>query len=77
MPITTSQTLRMVFRSQGGTSMTISLDNPRTDVTAAEIETVMDTIITKNIFSTNGGDLASKYDIKVVDRTTNDLYDPA
>ncbi|MTI85742.1 MAG: DUF2922 domain-containing protein [Firmicutes bacterium] len=77
MPITTSQTLRMVFRSQGGTSMTISLDNPRTDVTAAEIETVMDTIITKNVFSTNGGDLASKYDIKVVDRTTNDLYDPA
>ena len=77
MPITTSQTLRMVFRSQGGTSMTISLDNPRTDVTAAEIETAMDTIITKNVFSTNGGDLASKYDIKVVDRTTNDLYDPA
>jgi len=77
MPITTSQTLRMVFRSQGGTSMTISLDNPRTDVTAAEIETAMDTIITKNVFSTNGGDLVSKYDIKIVDKTSNDLYDPA
>jgi len=77
MPVTTSQTLRMVFRSQGGTSMTISLDNPRSDVTAAEIEAAMDTIINKNIFNTTGGDLASKYDIKIVDKTTNDLYDPA
>ncbi|MTI82656.1 MAG: DUF2922 domain-containing protein [Firmicutes bacterium] len=67
----------MTFRSQGGTSMTISLDNPRTDLTAAEVETVMDTIIAKNIFSTNGGDLASKYDVKIIDKTTNDLYDPA
>lgn len=77
MPITTSQTLRMTFRSQGGTSMSISLDNPRTDVTAAEIEAVMDTIIAKNIFNTTGGDLASKYDVKIIDKTTNDLYDPA
>ena len=77
MPVTTSQTLRMVFRSQGGNSMTISLDNPRSDVTAAEIEAAMDTIISKNIFNTTGGDLASKYDIKIVDKTTNDLYDPA
>jgi len=77
MPVTTSQTLRMVFRSQGGTSMTISLDNPRSDVTAAEIEAAMNTIISKNIFNTTGGDLASKYDIKIVDKTTNDLYDPA
>jgi hypothetical protein len=77
MPVTTSRTLRMVFRSQGGTSMTISLDNPRSNVTAAEIEAAMDTIISKNIFNTTGGDLASKYDIKIVDKTTNDLYDPA
>jgi len=77
MPVTNSQTLRMVFRSQGGTGMTISLDNPRTDVTAADIEAAMDLIISKNIFNTNGGDLASKYDIKIIDRTTNDLYDPA
>jgi len=77
MSVTTSQTLRMVFRSQGGTSMTISLDNPRSDVTAAEIEAAMDTVISSNIFNTTGGDLASKYDIKIVDKTTNDLYDPA
>lgn len=76
MAVTSSRTLRMVFRSQGGTSMTISLDNPRADLTAAEIEAAMDLIIAKNIFNTNGGDLASKYDIKIVDQTTNDLYDP-
>ncbi|MTI83284.1 MAG: DUF2922 domain-containing protein [Firmicutes bacterium] len=61
MPTTNSQSLRMVFRSQAGTIMTISLDNPHTDLTATEIEAAMDTIIAKNLFSTNGGDLTEKY----------------
>jgi len=35
----------------------------------------MDQIITKNIFLTSGGELISKRDIKVVDTTTDDLFD--
>jgi len=34
-------------------------------------------LITKNIFLTTGGPLVAKQDIKIIDRTTNDMYDPA
>ncbi|AEG16844.1 MULTISPECIES: DUF2922 domain-containing protein [Desulfofundulus] len=77
MAVTTTQTLRMVFKNQSGSNFTISLDNPRDNVTAAEIEAVMDLIISRNVFLTGGGALVSKQDVQIVDRTTNDLYDPA
>ena len=77
MAVTIAQTLRMVFRNEAGSNFTLSLDNPRDDLTAAEIEAAMDSIITKNIFLTTGGPLVAKQDIKIVDRTTNDMYDPA
>ncbi|MBE3589129.1 MAG: DUF2922 domain-containing protein [Thermoanaerobacteraceae bacterium] len=77
MPVTTTQTLRMVFRNENGSNFTISLDNPKNDLTAAQIEAAMDLIISKNVFLTNGGALVSKQDVQIVDRTTNDLYDPA
>ena len=36
----------------------------------------MDLVIARNIFSSSGGDLVSKQDIRIIDSTTNDLYDP-
>lgn len=73
----TTQTLRMVFKNENGSNFTINLDNPRDNVTPAEIETAMDTIIAKNVFLTPGGALVAKQDIKIIDRTVNDLYEPS
>lgn len=69
--------LRLVFAAADGQSMSITLDSPKAGLTAQEIETVMDTIIAKNIFQSAGGDLVSKKDAKIIDTTTNDMYDPA
>lgn len=77
MAAVTTQTLRMVFKNENGSNFTISLDNPRDNITATEIKSAMDTIIAKNVFLTPGGALVSKQDIKIVDRTTDDVYDPA
>lgn len=74
---TNTKTLRLVFRNQEGKNVTISLDNPRSDVTSAEIEAAMDLVIARNIFTSSGGDLVSKQDIRIIDSTTNDLYTPA
>ena len=71
-----TKTLRMVFKNQAGTNYTLTLDDPREDVTGAEIVGIMDQIIAANVISTSGGDLVSKYDVKIIDRTVNDLYDP-
>ena len=73
---TNAKTLRMVFRNQAGKNVTISMDSPRDDVTSAEIEAAMDLIIARNIFTSAGGDLVSKQDIRIIDSTTDDLFDP-
>lgn len=75
MATTTKKVLRMTFNNASGNAVTITLPQPKADLTAAQIETVMDQIITKNIFLTSGGELISKRDIKIVDTTTNDLYE--
>lgn len=68
------QTLRMTFLNAGGKSVVMSLDNPKDDLTEAGVKAVMDTIITKNIFITTGGDLVSKVGAKIVDTTDTVLF---
>lgn len=73
----TTRVLRMTFRNQSGSNVSISLNNPRTDLTAAEVTASMDLVIAKNIFTSAGGDLVSKQDAQLIDTTTTDLYTPA
>lgn len=75
MASTTKKVLRMTFNNASGNAVTITLPQPKAGLTAAEIEAVMDQIITRNIFLTPGGELISKRDAKIIDTTTNDLYD--
>lgn len=75
MAVTTKKILRMTFNNTSGNAVTITLPQPKADLTTAQIEAVMDQVIAKNIFLTAGGELVSKRDIKIVDTTTNDLYE--
>jgi hypothetical protein len=64
----------MAFLSQAGKNVTLSLDNPRNDLTAAEVQASMDLIIARNIFTSTGGDLVSKVNARVIDTTTTELF---
>ncbi|ODA40633.1 DUF2922 domain-containing protein [Desulfosporosinus sp. BG] len=75
MASTSKKVLRMTFNSALGSAVSITLPEPKADLTAAQIEAVMDQIIAKDIFLTSGGALVSKRDVKIVDTTTDDLYD--
>ncbi|MDR3543955.1 MAG: DUF2922 domain-containing protein [Desulfosporosinus sp.] len=75
MATTTKKVLRMTFNNSSGNVVTITLPEPKASLTAAQIEAVMDQIITKNIFLTAGGELVSKRDVKIIDTTTDDLFD--
>ena len=75
MAITTKKVLRMTFNNAAGKIVTMTLDQPKEGITSAEIETVMDQIIDRDIFFTSGGGLVSKRDIKIVNTTTEDLYE--
>ncbi|AHF07260.1 hypothetical protein DESME_09630 [Desulfitobacterium metallireducens DSM 15288] len=74
MALATTQVLKMVFLTPLNKQVTISLNNPKDTLTAAEVQGVMDTMIARNIFMTTNGELASKVSARIIDTTTNELF---
>ena len=66
--------LLMTFKSSDDKKVSITVDNPREDLTETEIKEAMNTIIEKDIFSPNGGSLVSAVSAKAVQTDTTD-YD--
>jgi hypothetical protein len=66
-------TLQLVFRNELGSLFTINVASPKATLTEAEITTVMDLILTKNIFRSTGGLLVSKVRARHVSREAVDL----
>ena len=64
--------LLMTFKTSDDKKVSITVDNPREDLTETEIKEAMNTIIEKDIFSPNG--LVSAVSAKVVQTDTTD-YD--
>ncbi|CEI73340.1 DUF2922 domain-containing protein [Romboutsia hominis] len=66
--------LLMSFKTVSGKKVSISVDEPRENLTEQEIKTAMTTILSKNIFKPGGEDLASLVEAKVVETGTTE-YD--
>lgn len=66
--------LVMTFKSSDDKNISISVDDPREDLSEREIKEAMDTILEKDIFSPNGGSLVSAVSAKVVQTDTTE-YD--
>ena len=67
--------LVMTFKTTDDKKVSISVDNPREDLSENEIKSAMELIKDKNIFAPNGADLAALVSAKVVqtDTTNYDL----
>ena len=67
--------LIMTFKTTDDKKVSLSVDNPREDITEAEIKAAMDLVIAKNIFAPGGADIVSTVEAKVVvtDTTPYDL----
>ena len=67
--------LVMTFKTTDEKKVSISVDNPREDLSEEEIKTTMELIKDKNIFAPGGSDLAALVSAKVVqtDTTNYDL----
>lgn len=66
----------MTFLDSGGSPFNITLQNPKDNITAQDIISVMDLILQKNIFQGKNGDLMSKYDARIIETNSEDLYNP-
>ena len=67
--------LVMTFKTTDDKKVSISVDNPREDLSEEEIKTAMELIKDKNIFAPGGSDLAALVSAKIVqtDTTNYDL----
>ena len=71
----TTKKLVMNFKTTGDKKISISVDNPKEDITESEIRSVMTLILSSNIFLPNGDELSLLVDAKIVetDTTSYDL----
>lgn len=67
------RTLEMVFATDLNKKQTIRVNNARTDLTAAQINTAMDNLIGKNIFNGSAGRLTGKAGARIVTRDTSEF----
>ena len=58
--------LVMTFKTTDDKKVSLTVDNPREDLTEEEVKTAMELIKEKNIFAPGGADLASLFSAKVV-----------
>jgi len=76
MAVTTNRVLRLTFTTAGGKTFAITIPNPKVDLQQAEVAAAMDSIIASDLFLTSSGALTGIRDIRVIDTSTNDLFDP-
>lgn len=71
----TTKILLMTFANEDGKKVSLSIDDPREDLTEEEIKATMDLVVSNNLFAPNGYDLVSSVEAKVVvtDTTPYDL----
>lgn len=65
--------LMMTFKTDEDKNVSISVDEPRTNVTEAEVKTVMELIVEKNIFSMSGAALVELIEAKIVETGTTEF----
>lgn len=68
-----AKTLEMVFQNKSGKNVTINVLSIKDGITADEVKTLMQLIMTKNIFTSSGGDLIGIVSANVVSRDVNAL----
>lgn len=66
--------LVMVFKNRIGKNVTLSIDDPRDDLTEEQIKAVMELIIEKNIFKKNNHTFVEAVDAQIVNSQINE-YD--
>lgn len=66
MDTNVSKRLIMTFKTTDDKSVSLSIDDPREDITEEEIKTAMDLVVSKNIFASSGSDIFKSVSAKVV-----------
>lgn len=67
------RTLVMEFKTEGEKTQRIRVSGAREDLTPAQVNSVMDSIVTKNIFLTSSGDITDKASAYLIAREVTEI----
>lgn len=65
--------LELIFQTSGGGRLRISIPDPKEDLTPAEVQAAMNTVIAKNIFTSRTGDAVAILGARIVSRDTTEI----
>jgi len=68
-----AQVLELQFDTLDGKKFTLSVDQPRADLTPLEVETGMQALLASNVFFANGGYLVSANQARIIERNVTEL----
>ncbi|SMC00035.1 Protein of unknown function [Thermanaeromonas toyohensis ToBE] len=68
-----SKRLELIFQNASGRRITLTVQDPRADLTSGEVQATMEFILSRNIFTSSGGDLVAIAGARVVSREITDL----
>jgi hypothetical protein len=68
-----AKTLEMTFTTEQGKKALMRVNNVKDNVTKEEVATLMNTILSKNIFSTSSGDLKAIVSASITDKNITQL----
>lgn len=68
-----AKTLQLNFSTATGKNVMLTVDEPREDLTAPEIEAVMQDIITSGVFEVDGSPLDTAKNARIVERNVTEI----
>ena len=68
-----AKTLQLNFNTASGKKVSLTVDEPRADLTPQSIEAAMQEIIAANVFEINGAPLATAVSARVIERNVTEL----
>lgn len=68
-----TRTLELRFGTATGRFVTLRVPDPKEGLTPAEVQSAMDLIIAKNVFTSPSGDFIAVDSARIVERTTTSL----
>lgn len=67
------KSLELIFKNQAGKNARMSMQDPKDDLTADQVQSLMDSILEKNIFETTGGNLVEAVGARLIQKEVIDL----
>lgn len=69
-----AKVLEMKFEAANGKNFTISINDPKPDLTPSDVSSAMETIMNQGVFHVNGSALVSIKQARMIDKTIENLF---